>query len=376
MAFENVNYGMIPQSQMQQQSMLMQSIGQGIGNYQNQQQLDMQNRQLEMKANEKKDMDFEQIAMQAVYKKQMGAPTTPQEDAAIGVMAQTKSNQSYLDPNTGQMVTRDNPWRAIAGQEAQPQRMGNTGQGQGTNPALSSPYGAIAPQLTSESFPDMNVGDVESALGGAPQLPVQGNPLEQKDLRKANIDLQKKQAEMEMSEGIKQKYKAMDLKSFSDGNLVSAGFGNRMVESSNVIDGLSSDAGEGMTGILGGVAQALDILPLGDFGTSLGEVMVQAGATSDQQQYMNAAENWLSANLRKESGAAINSSEMAKEYKKYFPMPTDSGAVKEQKARMRKVTEKGMIGQSAGAYQKLFGKKGQALQEQNNSTISYEEYFK
>lgn len=384
MAFENVNFGMIPQSKMQQQSMMMQAIGQGIGNYQNQQKIDLQKRQLEMKANERKPMDFEQVAMEGVYNERMGLPVTPQQIAAIGVMAQTKSDRSYLDPNTGQMVTQANPFRALVGDAGgQPTRAGDTGLGQGTNnQAIRSPYDAIAPKLTNDSFPEMSVEDIAGVIdgqpmgSGAPQLEVQGNPLEQKDLRKANVDLQKKQAELVMSEEIKQKYKERDLKSFSDGNLASAGFGNRMVESGNIIDGLSENAGGGMTGILGGIAQALDILPLGDFGTSLGEVMVQAGATPDQQQYMNAAENWLSANLRKESGAVISPSEMAKEYKKYFPMPTDSGAVKEQKAKLRKVTEKGIIGQSAGAYQKLFGKKGQALQESSSVAVSYKEYFK
>ncbi|MBU9469112.1 hypothetical protein LGM75_27765 [Burkholderia multivorans] len=65
-----------------------------------------------------------------------------------------------------------------------------------------------------------------------------------------------------------------------------------------------------------------------------------AGATnwlnSDQQQsYEQAKRNFVSAILRKESGAAIADSEFANEEKKYFPQTGDSPATIEQKARAR-----------------------------------------
>ncbi|KVL84185.1 hypothetical protein DF107_18195 [Burkholderia stagnalis] len=65
-----------------------------------------------------------------------------------------------------------------------------------------------------------------------------------------------------------------------------------------------------------------------------------AGATnfmnSDQQQsYEQAKRNFISAVLRKESGAAIAESEFVNEDKKYFPQAGDSPATIEQKARSR-----------------------------------------
>lgn len=57
---------------------------------------------------------------------------------------------------------------------------------------------------------------------------------------------------------------------------------------------------------------------------------------SDQQQsYEQAKRNFVSAILRKESGAAISESEFLNEEKKYFPQTNDSAATIEQKARAR-----------------------------------------
>lgn len=69
--------------------------------------------------------------------------------------------------------------------------------------------------------------------------------------------------------------------------------------------------------------------------------------TAVRQQYQQAQENWVSANLRAESGAAIGVEEMQKEIKKYFPQVGDSDAVIKQKEQARKVAENAML-QRAG----------------------------
>jgi hypothetical protein len=61
------------------------------------------------------------------------------------------------------------------------------------------------------------------------------------------------------------------------------------------------------------------------------------------QAAKQAADDWLTANLRKESGAAISVDEMASEYKKYFPIPGDSDKTVMQKRQSRKEAEKGMV---------------------------------
>lgn len=65
-------------------------------------------------------------------------------------------------------------------------------------------------------------------------------------------------------------------------------------------------------------------------------------ASTEMQQYKQAASNWIRANLRKESGAAIGVDEMEQEFATYFPQFGDDPEVIEQKARARAVTENAM----------------------------------
>jgi hypothetical protein len=73
--------------------------------------------------------------------------------------------------------------------------------------------------------------------------------------------------------------------------------------------------------------------------------------TSQQQMYRQAQENWVRANLRKESGAAIGKEEMDREIATYFPMPSDSAATIAQKNQARQVTMDAMKMASGNAYQ-------------------------
>lgn len=61
-----------------------------------------------------------------------------------------------------------------------------------------------------------------------------------------------------------------------------------------------------------------------------------------RQQYRQAQENWVTANLRAESGAVIGTEEMEKEIRKYFPQVDDKPAVVAQKAQARKSAELAM----------------------------------
>jgi hypothetical protein len=64
--------------------------------------------------------------------------------------------------------------------------------------------------------------------------------------------------------------------------------------------------------------------------------------TSGRQQYRQAQENWVTANLRAESGAVIGTDEMEKEIKKYFPQVDDKPEVIRQKMDARKSAELSM----------------------------------
>jgi hypothetical protein len=58
-----------------------------------------------------------------------------------------------------------------------------------------------------------------------------------------------------------------------------------------------------------------------------------------RQQYRQAQENWVRANLRLESGAVIGSQEMDDEIKTYFPQPSDKPETIAQKAQARRDTQ-------------------------------------
>lgn len=64
--------------------------------------------------------------------------------------------------------------------------------------------------------------------------------------------------------------------------------------------------------------------------------------TSTLQEANRAKKDWMTANLRKESGAAIPESEYAAEEAKYFPQVGDSADVIKAKAQARKIAENSM----------------------------------
>jgi hypothetical protein len=64
--------------------------------------------------------------------------------------------------------------------------------------------------------------------------------------------------------------------------------------------------------------------------------------STEQQQYRQAQENWVRANLRKESGAVIGAEEMNAEIRNYFPQPGELPESIAQKNIARQVTQEAM----------------------------------
>lgn len=81
--------------------------------------------------------------------------------------------------------------------------------------------------------------------------------------------------------------------------------------------------------------------------TMLGGGLLNPLRSTQEQKYRNASDNWIRANLRKESGAAIGKDEMEGERSRYFPVYGDSPEVIKQKAALRGQAEIG-IKRSAG----------------------------
>jgi len=109
-------------------------------------------------------------------------------------------------------------------------------------------------------------------------------------------------------------------------------YGMRMKEANAVLDDLAKK------GVLKGAL--IEGVPL--VGESLGKVLpsVLGGTSAAQQQVNQAKSNFITAVLRKESGAVISDSEFDREDKKYFPQVNDSPAVIKQKENARKLAIK------------------------------------
>jgi hypothetical protein len=112
-------------------------------------------------------------------------------------------------------------------------------------------------------------------------------------------------------------------------------FGMRMKESNSILEDLAKK------GVLRGAN--VEATPL--IGGALGKVLPSAlGGTSEAQQQLNQAkENFITANLRKESGATILDSEFEREDRKYFPQLNDSPKTLKQKADARKLAIETMM---------------------------------
>lgn len=82
----------------------------------------------------------------------------------------------------------------------------------------------------------------------------------------------------------------------------------------------------------------LRAIPSAGVTTGVANLVESAG----RQQYRQAQENWVTANLRAESGAVIGTDEMEKEIAKYFPQANDKPQTIAQKAQARKSAELAM----------------------------------
>jgi hypothetical protein len=119
-----------------------------------------------------------------------------------------------------------------------------------------------------------------------------------------------------------------------------AGFSQRMELSNQLIADLENkiiaEGKEPQAMFPTATSQALGSIPL------VGNFARTKFTSTEQQQYRQAQENWVRANLRKESGAVIGAEEMDAEIRTYFPQPGELPEVVAQKNIARQVTQEAM----------------------------------
>ena len=130
---------------------------------------------------------------------------------------------------------------------------------------------------------------------------------------------------------------------FDQNQVQAAAFGSRMLFNEGILRNVIA---QGYVLTPADVAQIRAMSTLG-----LGMIGVDPLA----QQFHVAAQNWVAAQLRQESGAAIAASEYADALLQYFPVVGDSQEVLDQKRSLRETATKGMI-QASGmdAFQSIY----------------------
>jgi hypothetical protein len=90
-------------------------------------------------------------------------------------------------------------------------------------------------------------------------------------------------------------------------------------------------------------------------GGSTSASIANSAMSNEGQKYYQAANDWVRAKLRKESGAVISPQEMEQEIRTYFPVPGDGLDVIAQKAASRAQAVEAMKGMAGPATQRSPG---------------------
>jgi len=145
-----------------------------------------------------------------------------------------------------------------------------------------------------------------------------------------------------------------------------AGFSQRMEASLYVIGNLPQGS---QPGVRAAVAGALPII---------GGVAQRGAMSAEQQKYKQAADDWIRAKLRQESGAVIGEDEMRKEFETYFPQVGDRPEVIAQKEQARAIATNAMRTTAGRAYQPYVPpppaqvpKEGDTAKDRNNRNIVF-----
>jgi hypothetical protein len=123
-----------------------------------------------------------------------------------------------------------------------------------------------------------------------------------------------------------------------------AGFAARMVAANTIASKLA-------TGAAPKTGEAISsVIPL--IGKAIPEIIPQAigGLSPERRQYLQAANNFIRANLRKESGAAIGADEWTAEFINYFPQYNDDEQTIKNKEVFRNILTQNMIGAAGKSF--------------------------
>lgn len=137
---------------------------------------------------------------------------------------------------------------------------------------------------------------------------------------------------------------------FNEGQGKAAGFTDRMLQSEGILSGVNGQSGvQGQGGDFVQTAISnVEKLPLG--GGPLGMAANTWLKSTDRQKYEQAKRDFVNAQLRRESGAAISPGEFESAEKQYFPVVGDAPEVVAQKAANRRAAIEAMGREGGPSY--------------------------
>jgi hypothetical protein len=124
----------------------------------------------------------------------------------------------------------------------------------------------------------------------------------------------------------------------TEGQSVAAGFAQRMELAESIINRLPAGS---QPGVGTRVAEAVPFV---------GGALARSVQSPETQMYDQAAQDWIRAKLRKESGAVIGAQEARDEFATYFPQVGDTPEKIQQKAEARRVATLAMQKSAGRAY--------------------------
>lgn len=138
-----------------------------------------------------------------------------------------------------------------------------------------------------------------------------------------------------------------------------SGFATRMVSAEDNLRKVIASGAHDPTGVAGAGNRVLE--------WALPEGAANVVRSEGRQRYMQAAEQWIRAFLRKESGAAIGRDEFVRDFKVYFPQPGDSAEVLAQKEDARRQAMLAFAGEAKGYFKHQSPQQAQMLDDWGRS---------
>jgi len=244
--------------------------------------------------------------------------------------------------------------RALARQQKQDElQLLSTASALGTTPdKLLTPEGQVE-ALT--AFQERKQQEKAAEAGRKERKLVIEEKKAEQDILKSSLDQQFKQSQIDLN-----KSKTLGQKKFpniKDNQWEAATYAKRMEDSEKTIDELS---GRGFD--FGSIRTALVTDDSGNV-----SFVAKKIRNPDERKYVSAAWNWITAKLRKESGAAISAEEFANDFKIFFP---SLGSTSEDVAFKKRQRDIPLVGFRASAGETALNEVGRLLAERRSKRES------